>query len=180
MVQRLEGLSLIEELREPDGSALEEAFDEFAPAIFKYLVRRGLGEVEADEVVGETFGRLLDKLAEGKGPTENLRSYLFQTAHHLMIDEVRIGRRLAPLEIVENYGGGSVERQCEEKMLWEEALHQVRSILSDKQQGVVMCRFNKGMSIKETAECLGMTANAVRTTQSRALYKLRMRLNGVI
>ena len=62
--------------------ALTAIFDEYGPALYKYLLRLGLASLEADQVVGDVFASLLDKIAEGKGPSSNLRSYLFQIACH--------------------------------------------------------------------------------------------------
>ena len=72
-----------------DQEALGGIFDEYAPALYKYLLRSGLGSQEADQAVGDVFARVLAKVSEGKGPETNLRSYLFQVAYHLVVDHAR-------------------------------------------------------------------------------------------
>jgi RNA polymerase sigma factor (sigma-70 family) len=72
-----------------DHDALSAIFDEYAPAIFKYLLRLEVNSQEADQIVGDVFARLLDKFVKGEGPRTNLRSYLFQTAYHLVVDHAR-------------------------------------------------------------------------------------------
>lgn len=79
-------------------TALGTIFDEYAPALYKYLFRLGVGSQAADQAVGDVFARLLEKLSEGKGRQTNLRSYLFQTAYHLIVDRARDSRR-SPLDV---------------------------------------------------------------------------------
>jgi hypothetical protein len=43
----------------------------------------------ADNIVGDTFSALLDQFSAGKGPVVNLRSYVFQVAYHLVVDQAR-------------------------------------------------------------------------------------------
>ena len=82
-----------------DHEALTAIFDEYAPAIFKYLLRLDVNPQEADQTVGDVFARLLDKFSKGEGPRTNLRSYLFQTAYHLVVDHARERQRTAPLDV---------------------------------------------------------------------------------
>ena len=81
--------AFIEAISSLDQEALEAVFEEYAPILYKYLLRLGQGPQEADQIVGDVFVRLLEKLSEGKGPRKNLRSYLFQTAYHLVVDHSR-------------------------------------------------------------------------------------------
>ena len=84
-----------------DQEALITVFDEYAPAIYKYLLRLGVESQEADQIVGDVFARLLEKITEGKGPRKNMRSYLFQIAYHLVVDQARERQRIAPLEVAD-------------------------------------------------------------------------------
>ena len=57
----------------------------------------------ADHIVGDVFAKLLEQLASGTGPKTNLRSYLYQTTYHLMIDRGRSLHRIAPLEVADSF-----------------------------------------------------------------------------
>jgi RNA polymerase sigma-70 factor, ECF subfamily len=162
-----------------DHDALEEIFDEYAPAIYKYLLRLGVGAQEADQNVGDVFARLLEKLAEGKGPRTNLRSYLFQIAYHLVVDHARERQRAAPLEVAESKieGMKPVQSQAEENMLLEELSAVMERELTEDQRNVIVLRFQEGFSIKETAEITGKNANAVKAIQNRGITKIRMAMN---
>lgn len=172
--------TLLEAVASLDQEALEQVFDEYAPILYKYLLRLGLGPQEADQSVGDVFARLLEKVAEGKGPRTNLRSYLFQTAYHLVVDRSRARKRVAPLEIAESAEGEtkSIPAQTEEALLLE-TLSAAMEHLSDDQRDVIVLRFQEGFSLKETAKIVGKNVNAVKALQNRGVNKLREVMNSM-
>jgi len=172
-----EETALIEAISSLDQEALEAVFEEYAPALFKYLLRLGQGPQEADQIVGDVFVRLLEKLSEGKGPKTNLRSYLFQTAYHLVVDHSRDRKRAAPLEVAEiepvEDEAKSVQAQTEESLLLETLSSAIEAELTEEQRVVIVLRFQEGFSLKETAEIVGKKVNAVKALQNRAMTRLR-------
>ena len=150
-----------------DQDALAAIFDEYAPAIYKYLLRLGVYPQEADQIVGDVFARLLDKLAEGKGPRSNLRSYLFQIA--------RERRRTASLDMADSINDENkpVQSRAEEKMLLEKLSSVMERELTEDQRSVIVLRFQEDFSLKETAEILGKNVNAIKALQNRGIDKLR-------
>jgi len=158
-----------------DQDALAAIFDEYAPALYKYLLRLGVNSQEADQIVGDVFVRLLEKLAEGKGPRTNLRSYLFQIAYHLVVDQARERQRTAPLDLADSVKEDMepVQSQTEEKMLLEVLSEAMQNELTEEQRSVIVLRFQEDFSLKETAEILGKEVNAVKALQNRGINKLR-------
>ena len=162
-----------------DQDALSAIFDEYAPAIYRYQLRLGVSPQEADQIVGDVFARLLEKLSEGKGPRTNLRSYLFQIAYHLVVDNARERQRSAPLDVAESISEEMkpVQSQTEENILLEELSTAMERELTEEQRNVIVLRFQEGFSIKETAEITGKNVNAVKALQNRSFTKLRMAMN---
>lgn len=78
--------------------ALVKIFDRYSRELFRYALRLTGDAVMADHVVGDVFANLLDQLSSGSGPRFHLRSYLYKSAYHLIVDEARYIRRRAPLE----------------------------------------------------------------------------------
>jgi RNA polymerase sigma-70 factor, ECF subfamily len=158
-----------------DQEALAAIFDEYAPAIFKYLLRLGVSAQEADQIVGDVFVRLLDKFAKGEGPRTNLRSYIFQTAYHLVVDHAREGQRTAPLDVADTIKEDKqpVQALAEEKMLLENLATAMKRELTEVQRNVLILRFQEDFSLQETAEIVGKNVNAVKALQNRAINKLR-------
>lgn len=157
-----------------DQEALEEIFDEYAPKLYKYLIRLGMGSQESDQTVGDVFARLLEKISEGKGPRINLRSYLYQTTYHLFVDHARDKMRAAPLEVAETIQveNKSVQAQTEDKILLEKLSAAMEKQLTEEQRSVIVLRFQEGFSLKETAEIIGKSSNAIKALQYRGINKL--------
>ena len=86
-----------------DESALAAIFDQYAPVLYRYSLRLCGDSQEADQIVGDVFARLLERIAIGEGPQTNLRSYLFQMAYHSVIDRARERQRTAPLDIAQSF-----------------------------------------------------------------------------
>lgn len=162
-----------------DRDALTAIFEEYAPALYKYLLRLGLYTLEADQVVGDVFARLLEKLGEGKGPRTNLRSYLFQTAYHIVVDHARDRQRTASLDVVDTLREEKqpVQAQTEEKMLLEQLAQAMAFDLTEDQRNVLILRFQEEFSLQETADITGKNVNAVKALQNRAIIKLREALS---
>ena len=90
---------LLHEVQSMDAAALARVFDLYATALYKYAYRHCGHAIIADQIVGDVFARLMDQLSQGCGPSSNLRSYLFEIAHHLVVDHIRYSRRMAPIDI---------------------------------------------------------------------------------
>ena len=158
-----------------DQDALAKIFDEYAPAIYKYLLRLGAGPQEADQITGDVFARILEKFSEGKGPRKNLRSYLFQTAYHLLVDDSRVRQRTAILDVADTVKQEStpVQSMTEEKFLHEKLAKIMKRELTEEQRTVIVLRFQEEFSLKETAEIVGKNVNAVKALQNRGINRLR-------
>jgi len=167
--------ALLEAVASLDQEALSTAFDEYAPAIFKYLLRLGIGSQEADQITGDVFVRLLEKIEEGKGPRKNLRSYLFQTAYHLVVDQSRERKRITTLDVADTVTQESqpVQAMAEDKLLLEKLEKIMERELTEEQRNVIVLRFQEDFSLKETAEIVGKNVNAVKALQNRGINKLR-------
>src|ERR1044071_9417131 len=90
--------ALLDSLRRMEGGALTQVFDQYALTLYNYIMRRCNDPVLADNIVGDVFSRLLERLSSGEGPRSNLRSYLFETAYNLLVDQIRYSQHRMPLE----------------------------------------------------------------------------------
>ena len=176
-----DGVALLKAAQKLDEEALTAIFDEFAPAIYKYTLRLCHDAIVADNIVGDVFAQLLEQFAAGKGPRTNLRSYLYQTAYHLVVDRSRYNQHTAPLEIAVNMTGKGqsaipTQTQIEERVLMEGLVTAMNSELTEDQRHVVILRFLEDFSLKETAEIVGKDVNNIKVIQNRGIAKLRKAL----
>jgi RNA polymerase sigma-70 factor, ECF subfamily len=170
---------LLDAVRTLDKDALVKIFDLYSCALYNYALRLTGDRVMADHVVGDVFVKLLDQLSLGKGPNVNLRSYLFETAYHLILDEVRVSRRTVPLEVAVwlRPDPHSSIVGLDERIMFEVVLGAIQRDLTDGQRQVVILRFLEEFSLRETASIMGITVTNVKVLQNRAIAKIRQVLN---
>ena len=167
--------TLLDAARKMDKDALVKIFDLYSAALYKYAMRLCGDPVRADHIVGDVFAKLLDQLAAGGGPKDNLRSYLYETTYHRIIDETRFMRHNAPLEILSwlRQDGNSTSQVWEDQDLFKQVLHAIQNQLNDDQRHVIVLRFLEGFNIRETATILDKREDHVRVIQNRAIGVLR-------
>jgi RNA polymerase sigma-70 factor, ECF subfamily len=172
-----EGPNLLKAAQKLDEEALTSIFDQFAPAIYKYTLRLCHDQIVADNIVGDVFAQLLEQFGQGKGPRTNLRSYLYQTAYHLVVDRSRDNQHNAPLEVAANsYAGGQfapTQSQIEERVMMEALISAMNTELTEDQRHVIILRFLEDFSLKETADIIGKEVNNIKVIQNRGIAKLR-------
>lgn len=173
--------ALLKAARRLDQVALEKIFDLYARVIYNYTLRLCQDPIQADQIVGDVFSKFLDQVAAGKGPRKNLRSYLYQIAYHLFIDQARYSQRVAPIEIVELIAtdNNSVQTEIENRALLETVMLAINNNLTEEQRHVVILRFLEGLSLKETAKIVGKNTDSVKVLQSRGIARLRQALSDI-
>lgn len=161
-----------------DKNALVEIFNLYSSALYKYALRLCGDPVLADQIVGDVFAKLLDQLSSGNGPTANLRSYLYETAYHRIVDEARYARHRLPLEVTDWLPQriDSVFLRLEDQILFEQLLEVIRHELTNDQRHVIVLRFLEQFSLRETAAIIGKKVEHVKVIQSRAIATLRKSL----
>ncbi|HEY9527303.1 MAG TPA: RNA polymerase sigma factor [Anaerolineales bacterium] len=172
--------SLLDAAREMDQDALVKIFDLYSFPLFNYAARLCGDPVLADHIVGDVFARLLEQLSSGQGPRTNLRSYLYETTYHLIIDETRYSRRRAPLEVAGLLRPESQARSTglDDQILFQQILHVMQNDLTDDQRHVIFLRFLEEFSLRETAAIMGKTIDHVKVLQHRAITALRRSIEG--
>ncbi|MFN2175384.1 MAG: RNA polymerase sigma factor [Anaerolineales bacterium] len=168
---------LIERLHQWDELALAEVYDTYAPAIYRYAYRLLGSQSTAQEIVADTYYRLLVALKNRRGPTKNISAWLYRVAHNLVVDYYRgaSGQESLPIDSVQL----AQPEDGTERIIEKEKLASVRQALwklSDLQQQVIALRFLEGLSNEEVAEIMGKTVGSVKALQHRALAALRRTL----
>ena len=167
----------IEGARKFDRRVLEQIYDAYSPALFRYAYRLLGRQDAAEEVLSETFTRFLEALRRGKGPKQHLRAYLFRIVHNICTDTYR---RQPPLEDqledeIKDQSMSSPQERAEETI----ELQNIRSALfrlTPEQRQVIVLRFFEGWDNDEVAVVLGKPIGAVKALQHRALASLKRML----
>ena len=169
---------LLQTARKMSKEAIVEIFELYSSPLYNYVLRLSGDRILADHIVGDVFAKLIEQLSLGKGPESNLRSYLYETAYHRMIDETRYTRRRAPLEVAAwlPQDRNSLFVSVEDQILFKQVLHAIQDRLTDDQRHVIVLRFLEEFSLRETAVILGKRVEYVKVIQGRAIVALRKTL----
>jgi RNA polymerase sigma-70 factor (ECF subfamily) len=165
--------------RRLDRQVLAEVYDSLSPALYRYALRL-LGESQAaEDIVAETFHRLLVALRARAGPRQHLRAYLYRVAHNLAMDRHR--RRAAKPEEVSfddlcAADGEDPAGSAEQRWLEGRAREALWNLTADQRQ-VIVLKYLEGLNNEEVAAALDKPVGAVKSLQHRALESLRRMLS---
>ena len=179
VASREDEMALLESARAMKRDALVEIFDSYSPAIYSYAFRLCHDALMADYVVGDVFSKLLEQFSKGRGPSTNLRSYLYEMAYHAIVDQVRHAHREISLESAEFLfpETHSTFINVENQILMDTIIRAIRNDLTEIQRHVIVLRFLEGFSLSETAVIVQKKVNYVKVIQSRAVATLRKTLD---
>lgn len=172
---------LLDLLRKNPEKGLKALIAQYAGLVYA-VVRRNLPEAlcaaDAEDCAAEAFNEFyldLDKYAPSKG---SIKAWLCVIARHNAIDLARRNTAVLPLdeEIRADIGGISLESDLEERELRRAVLSEVKS-LGEPDREILLRKFYLGESSKEIAARLKMSVSNVDARTSRAVEKLRKKLD---
>lgn len=141
--------------------------DQFSDNIYRFILKNIKDEDKAKDVVQDTYEKLW--VRADSVSFDKVRSYLFSTAYHTMIDLIRREKKYTGIEemdprehVYENQYKGLNE-------VLEDALKK----LPDIQRSVVLLRDYEGYAYKEIAEITGLNESQVKVYIYRARVTLK-------
>lgn len=132
------------------------AVDAHADGIYRFALKHLRDKDLAKDVVQESFARLWAKADQVDG--NKAKSYLFTTAHHVMVDEVRKNARNTRMEEHHDNLRSMSQPQPDLKDVLDAALASLPPI----QRSMVLLRDLEGYSYDEIAELTGSTLSQVK------------------
>lgn len=175
-------LTLLNSARQMNADALVKIFDLYSRPLFNYALRLCSDPLVADNIVGDVFAKLLDQLTAGRGPSSNLRAYLYEMAYHIVVDDSRFAQREVSLDGIDafRHDNSSLFVNFENRILFERVMLAIRKDLTKDQRHVIILRFLEGFNLRETAAIIGKEVSNVKVIQNRALAALRKVLDLVV
>lgn len=164
----------IEKAKKHDIVALSRIYEEFFDRIYRYILIRVRNKEAAEDLAGQTFLRMLERISDFNWKGAGFKSWLFRIAHNLVIDLFRNRQTISFDETVSKTG-----RSAEDLAIANETLNEVLeslTLLNENQCQVVLLRLVGGLSCRETAETLALSETNVRALQHRALATIRKQL----
>ena len=146
-----------------DRSQYNQCVEQYADRLFRFAFSSLRNREQAEDVVQESF------FAKAK-------SYLFTTAHHAMIDEVRHHQRFASVEEPLPADAKTTPRQFPDV---NEILHKTLATLPEAQRNALLLRDYEGYSYQEIGEITGMSESQVKVNIFRARTALKNKLKSI-
>ena len=156
--------------------AFNKVVDEQSDALYRFILKHVRDEATASDIVQESFERLWNKRNEVN--EKKVKSYLFSTAYHLMIDWQRKESKEVNFEENEsdtmmtdtfsnNYTGA------------KEYVEQLLDDLSAQQKAVLLLRDYEGYNYKEIGEITALNESQVKVYIHRARHYLKEKIGKI-
>jgi RNA polymerase sigma-70 factor (ECF subfamily) len=145
-----------------------EGVDQFADRVYRFILKQVQDSELARDVVQDTFEKLWRKVEDVQ--FEKIKSYLFTTAYHTMIDVIRREKKK------DKYNEKAF-RQLEDSNKGytglNEALHKALEQLPEIQRTVILLRDYEGYAYDEIGEITNLSETQVKVYIFRGRQTLR-------
>ena len=157
-----------------DRHQYNQCVEQYADRLFRFAFASLRNREQAEDVVQESFARVWEKAKTIDFATA--KTYLFATAHHAMIDEVRRNQRFASLEEqAPNVEQGSNIPYPDVN----DILHKAIGTLPEAQRNALLLRDYEGYSYREIGDITGQSEAQVKVNIFRARTALKNKLKSI-
>ena len=160
----------------PEHISLEQAFDCYYPAVFRYFRYRGVDPETANDLASSTFEQALKNLSSYDPHKGQIQTWLFAIAHNLGINHWKAEKQTAPLDddlpIPDDppLEQGLILIQDKEQVL------QALQFLDLRAREILALKFGGLLTNRQIADLNGLTESNVGVILYRSLLKLRILL----
>lgn len=160
-----------------DGNKLAAIYDEFHLPIYRYIYRQ-VSDVEmARDLSSDVFHRLLQAVQKGNGPRQDIKAWLYRTAHNIVVDHYRRRQHRQHLPLFESIVDADMDPSgTAEQRMTADLVRVALDLLTPDQRQVISLKFLGGLSNSEVAEVMDKPIGAVKSLQHRALAALQRQL----
>jgi len=144
--------------------------EEYSDAVYRFIRANLRDEDRANDIVQDSFEKLWRNVTEINYSV--VKSWLFTTAYHTMIDIIRKDSRMTSLEDTDTNDSHSEAQYSD----LNEILHAALERLPDSQKTPVLLRDYEGYSYKEIGEITGQSEAQVKIN----IYRGRLALKNFI
>ncbi len=141
--------------------------DKYADAVYRFILKNIRDKDKAKDIVQDTFEKLWIKVADIDA--QKVKSYLFTSAYHTMIDVIRREKFQ-----------GDFENIAEENYTTHNSFNDIKSImdaalrrLNDIQRAVILLRDYEGYSYDEIGQITNLNESQVKVYIYRARVLLK-------
>lgn len=150
-----------------------ESVDLYSDNLYRFVLKNIKDIAKAKDIVQDTYLKFWEK--KDQVNEAKIRSYLFTTAYHTLIDVLRKEKKQGSFNDVkqENF-----TTECAYSDL-QEILHQAIEQLPPDQKAVILLRDYEGYAYDEIAEIMGMSSSQVKVYIFRGRKYLKNYLGSI-
>lgn len=177
-MNRNDEADIIARAQRGDPAAFAELYDLHHEAIYTYIYYR-VGDMHAaEDLTGEVFVRLVERIDRFTYRGRPIRTWLYTIARNLVADRWRAMSKIATLSLEESLPDGEASQPAHvvQQRLTQERLVAALRHLTEDQQQVILLKFVENQSNAQVAALLGKSEGAIKSLQHRALAALRRAL----
>jgi len=176
--------ALVRRARDGSAQAWQELIRRYSPGLLGYLVRSVGNRTDAEELLQETFLRVVRGLRNYR-EQERFEVWLFRLARNLVIDHWRKNRPVLDAELAGDENGGPIDRtpgdepdpaDAADMREQEDWLTAAMVALPPEQRDAILMRYHGGLSFDEIIKETGSPLGTVLARVHRGLGKLRKML----
>ena len=153
-----------------------EAYDLFAPKLYRHALFRTSSPEVAEDISSETFARAWEVVREKAQEIRHLKAFLYRIADNLIIDHYRKNARAAvPIseEIEETLRAPGDPHESLDRTLAGEKMAGLLGKLKPETRDLLVMRYIDDLPIEHIATVTGKKKNAIYVALHRAVKELK-------
>lgn len=170
--------TLIRKAQGGDEEAFNTLYGSYYPRVYRFMLPRVDNETDAEDVASEAILKVFNDLPNYESKGLPFVAWVFRIARNTIISR---HRRLGGVETTEIPFNLADKKQTPEEEVVERIgnqqelarIYNALPHLASKGRAVVVLRFFRGFTLKETAEVLGISVENVKVTQHQAVENLK-------
>lgn len=149
----------------------EALYAEYAGKVRGYVFGKLSNKADVEDVVSEVFLKVYEKYPTFDESRASVSTWIYTITRNTVIDYFRVHRTCAELPDDLPDEGGVDDGLLRQESL--RALGEALKRLDDRSRALIVLRYYKGMSLKDTAARLGISYAYVKVLHKEALRLLR-------
>ncbi len=150
-----------------------QSVDDYSDNLYRFVLKNIKDEEKAKDIVQDTYIKFWEK--KDDVDSNKIKSYLFTTAYHKLIDVVRREKKQSSFEVVKENDYSSENSYSD----LQEILHEAIEKLPANQKAVILLRDYEGYAYNEIAEITNMSESQVKVYIFRARKFLKNYLGSI-
>jgi len=150
-----------------------KSVDDYSDGLYRFVLKNIKDKDKAKDIIQDTYEKLWIKVETVT--YEKVKSYLFSTAYHTMIDVIRKETRITGFDEV----NADKHSHSEQYNDLNEVLHEAIGKLPEVQRSVILLRDYEGYSYKKISEITGLSEPQVKVYIYRGRIFLKKYIGSV-